>query len=222
MKHAVLVLAILLASGQRAHACDDFAPIVKPLSYVFGLGIAGGYLYGTGYFASHDLANDRTDNGYLTGDLAFNGLAATLWGAGTVAALEDHSGYAVPLAGMTALHGAMLVHSIRGIRLDLHNFNGTAAIWTAGSVYALQALVFAEGDGERHGRGWSIAEAAINAPLALGAAYAAYRVDNPGEKLVFTGAAAVSGALALHGIKTAAFPTPVGSDGIGLGTAGTF
>lgn len=59
-------------------------------------------------------------------------------------------------------------------------------------------------------------------PLAVGAAYAAYRVDNPGEKLVFTGAAAVSGALALHGIKTAAFPTPVGSDGIGLGTAGTF
>jgi hypothetical protein len=89
-------------------------------------------------------------------------------------------------------------------------------------VYALQALVFAEGAGERHGRGWSVAEAAINAPLAVGAAYAAYRVDNPGEKLVFTGAAAVSGALALHGIKTAAFPTPVGSDGIGLGTAGTF
>ena len=75
MKHAVLVLAILLASGQRAHACDDFAPIVQPLSYVFGLGMAGGYLYGTGYFASHDLANDRTDNDYLTGDLAFNGLA---------------------------------------------------------------------------------------------------------------------------------------------------
>jgi hypothetical protein len=116
----------------------------------------------------------------------------------------------------------MVVHSIGHLRLDLHNFDGTAAIWTAGSVYALQALVFAEGAGERHGHGWSIAEAAINAPLALGAAYAAYRVDNPGEKLVFTGAAAISGALALHGIKTAAFPASIGGDGIGLTTAGTF
>jgi hypothetical protein len=222
MKHAVLVLATLLATGQRAHACDDFAPIAKPMGVALGLGMAGGYLYGTGYYASHDLANDRTGNDYLAGDLAFNGLAATLWGAGTIAELEDGSGYALPLAGMTALHGAMVVHSIENLHLDLHNFNGTAAIWTAGSVYALQVLLFTEGAGERHGRGWSVAEAAINAPLAVGAAYAAYRVDNPGEKLVFTGAAAVSGALALHGIKTAAFPTPVGSDGIGLGTAGTF
>ena len=77
MKHAVLVLALLLASGQRAHACDDFAPIAQPLGAAMGLGLAGGYVYGIAYFASHDLANDRTDNDYLAGDLAFNGIA--LW-----------------------------------------------------------------------------------------------------------------------------------------------
>ena len=73
MKALVVALTVLLVSP-RADACDDFAVIAKPLGYVFGVAVVGGYAGGLGYFGWHDLANDRTDNDYLGGDIGFNGL----------------------------------------------------------------------------------------------------------------------------------------------------
>jgi hypothetical protein len=63
--------------------------------------------------ASRDLVDERDDQDYVAGDLAFNGLFTAPWATGTVAAIQDHSAYALPLGGLTVLHGAMLVHRHR-------------------------------------------------------------------------------------------------------------
>lgn len=106
MQKIAIAIAVLLVAGERAEACPDAAWIPDEVGYAFGLAIAGGYAGGIAYFGDHDLANDRNDRDYVTGDIAFNGLFTALWATGTVSALEEHSGYAVPLAGLTALHGA--------------------------------------------------------------------------------------------------------------------
>ena len=49
MKALVVALTVLLVSP-RADACDDFAVIAKPLGYVFGVAVVGGYAGGLGYF----------------------------------------------------------------------------------------------------------------------------------------------------------------------------
>jgi hypothetical protein len=233
----------LLVAGERADACPDAAWIPDEVGYAFGLAIAGGYAGGIAYFGDHDLANDRNDRDYVTGDIAFNGLFTALWATGTVSALEDHSGYAVPLAGLTVLHGAMLAHGLEHASFDFHNFDGTAAEWTAGALYVGQALVFVGQTDDHHERGYGITEVAINAPLAAGAAYLAYRAANDGNgarAMIYTGMAGVSGALAVHGVATAISPyhapaldllgtdvTPTIVDdgremGPGLGAGGTF
>lgn len=238
MKSLLLVLAVLLAS-QRADACPDADWIPDEVAEGFGLALLGGYGYGTYYFASHDLANDRADQEYVGGDIAFNGLFTAIWATGTVASIEDHSAWALPFAGLTLAHGAMLVHGIEHANVDWSRYNGTAVLWTAGSAYALQALVFLDADGDHHERGYGIAETAVNAPLAVGAAYLAYRAhenDDGGHALLYTAVAGVSGALAVHGIATIAHPyhaagldslTPTivddGHDmGVGLGAGGAF
>jgi hypothetical protein len=239
----LIAIAALLFATQRADACPDADWIPDEVGYAFGLGLAGGYVGGTAYFAAHDLADDRDDRDYVTGDLAFNGVFTALWGAATVGAIEDRSGYAVPLAGLTLMHGAMLVHGIEHTHPDFHNFDGTAAEWTIGALYAGEALVFATQTDDPHERGYGIAETAINAPLAAGAAYLAYRAANDGNgarAMIFTGMAGISGALAVHGIKTIIAPYHpaaldlLGTDimptvvddgrelGPGLGATGTF
>jgi len=237
MKATALALAVFLAIGlvsPRADACDDFAIIAKPLGYTLGIAAVGSYVGGVGYFGWHDLANDNLSNDYLGGDIAFNGLFAALWGAGFVDAVREGSGAAVPLAGLTVLHGAMLVHGIEHVKLDFHNFDGTAATWTAGTLWGVQALAFAAEGGERHERSFGIAEIAVNAPLAAGAAYLAVESmhDNRGDRaLLLTGVAAVSAALTIHGGYTLLHPyRPAGldflptatGDSVGLSAAGTF
>jgi len=233
MKVTALALAILLASP-HADACDDFAIIAKPLGYALGAGLVAGYAGGIGYFGWHDLANDRADHDYLAGDLAFNGVFAAVWGAGFVDAVRHDSGAAVPLGALTALHAAMLVHAVDHIDFDFHNFDSTAATWTLGSVYGLQALAFvAQGDGP-HERAFGIAEISINAPLAAGAAYLAYRSahdSSDGHTLMFGGVAVLSTALTIQGAialvhphRTAGLdflPTASG-DSVGLSASGAF
>jgi hypothetical protein len=243
MHKIAIAIAVLLAAGERADACPDAAWIPDEVGYAFGLAVAGGYAGGIAYFGDHDLANDRNDQDYVTGDIAFNGLFTALWGTATVDAIEDHSGYAVPLAGLTLLHGAMLAHGLDHAHFDFRSLNGTAAEWTIGALYAGQALVFIGQADDHNDRGYGITEAAINAPLAAGAAYLAYRAGGPGNgarAMLFTGIAGVSGALAVHGIATAISPYHaaaldlLGTDvaptivddgremGPGLGAGGTF
>jgi len=237
MKVTALAPAVFLATGlasPRADACDDFAFIAEPLGYGLGVAMVGGYVGGIGYFGSHDLENDQNDRDYIGGDIAFNGVFAAAWGAGTVEAIRVGSGAAIPLAGLTALHGAMLIHGIEHANVDFRGFDSNAAVWTAGTLYSLQALAFVMQTDEHHDRGYGVAEAAINAPLAAGAAYLAYRAANDGNgahAMVLTGVAAVSAALTIHGVKTAVMPYhPAGLDflptivdgGAGVSTAGTF
>jgi hypothetical protein len=231
MKQLVLALALLFVC-RRADACPDAAWIPDEVAEGFGLALLGGYGYGTYYYASHDLANDRDDQDYVGGDIAFNGLFTAIWATGTVASIEDRSAWALPLAGLTVAHGALLVHGIEHANVDWSRYNGNALAWTAGSAYALQALVFLD---EHDDRGFAIAETAINAPLAAGAAYLAVRAhdtDDGGHALLYTAAAGISGALAVRGLVTLAHPhhaTPLDSltptmvdGGLGLATAGTF
>jgi hypothetical protein len=233
MKAVLLAIAVLVVSP-RADACDDFAFIAKPLGYTMGIAMVGGYVGGLGYFGWHDVANDDRTNDYLGGDIAFNGLFTALWGTAAVDAAKDGSGWALPLAGLTLVHGAMLVHGIENVSWDFHNFNGTAATWTVGSVWGLEALVFASGDGDRHESGYGVAELAVNAPIAAGAAYFAYESmrDNRGDRaMLLTGAAAVSTALALHGGYTLLHPyhsagldflPSATADSVELSAAGSF
>ena len=157
-----------------------------------------------------------------------------MWGAGFVDAVREGSGAAVPLGALTLVHGAMLLHGIEHTKFDFHNFDGTAAVWTVGSLYSVQALAFlAQGD-ERHGRGFGTAEIAINAPLAAGAAYLAVSAmhdRSDGHALAFTGVAAVSTALTIQGAYSLLHPyRPAGldflptatGDSVGLSAAGTF
>ncbi|MBV8759887.1 MAG: hypothetical protein JO257_21535 [Deltaproteobacteria bacterium] len=230
MKRIALVLALLVAS-QRADACPDAAWIPDEVGYGLGLAMLGGYGYGTLYFAGHDLANDRDDQEYVGGDIAFNGLFTAIWATGTVASIEDHSAWALPFAGLTVAHGAMLVHGLEHANVDWSRYHGSAVTWTAGSAYALQALVFLADDDHEH----PIVETAINAPLAAGAAFLAYRAhetNDGGHALLYTAAAGISGALAVRGIVAIAHPhhaTPLDSltptlvdGGVGLATAGSF
>ena len=233
MKVLVVVLAVLLASP-RADACDDFALITKPLGYAMGVAVVGGYAGGLGYFGWHDLADDDRGSDYLTGDIAFNGVFAALWGTAFVDAARDGSGWAVPLGGMAAVHAAMLVHGIENTHFDFHTFDRTAATWTVGTLWGVEALAFAAGDSDRHETGYGVAELAINAPIAAGAAYLAYASmhDNRGDRaMLLTGVAGVSAALALHGGYTMLHPyRPAGldflptatGDSVGVSAAGTF
>lgn len=236
MKVTALALAVFFAIGlasPRADACDDFAIIAKPLGYTMGIGLVGGYVGGVGYFGWHDLADDDHGNDYLGGDIAFNGLFTAIWGAATVEAARDHSGWAVPLAGLTVMHGAMLVHGIANTHFDFHNFDGTAATWTVGTLWGVEALAFASGDGDRHERGYGIAEIAVNAPIAAGAAYLAFDSmrDHGDRAMLLTGVAAASAALTIHGGYTLLhpyrsdgldfLPTATG-DSVGLSAAGAF
>ena len=243
MRKIAVVLALLVAT-QRANACTDAAWIPDWFAYGFAGAIAGSYAYGTGYFIEQDMAGDRRDHDYVVGELAFNGIAGTLWGAGAISEIEDgHIGAAIPLTGMTLVHGALLAHAIP--RLDFGNLhlNGNGALMAAGTAYALETLVFVAGVDDDHGRTYGLVEAGVQLPIAAGLGVLAYqhgRDGDVGSMMLIGGAAAISGALAVHGIATAISPYDppkldlLGTDlmptvvddgkeiGPGIGAAGTF
>ncbi len=240
----IAVVVVLLLASSRVNACPDSAWIPDWFAYAFGGAIVGGYAYGTGYFIDQDMTGDRRDHDYVVGELAFNGIAGTLWGAGAISEIEDgHIGAAIPLTGMTLVHGALLAHAIP--RLDFGNLhmNGNAALWGLGTVYSLETLVFVAGTDDNHGRTYGLVEAGVQAPIAAGLGVLAYQHGRDGDigtAMLIGGAAAVSGALAVHGIATAISPYDppkldlLGTDlmptvvddgkeiGPGIGAAGTF
>jgi hypothetical protein len=70
-------------------------------------------------------------------------------------------------------------------------------------------VYFAEEMANHHGRTYGVVEAAIQMPLAAYLAFVTYgraREGDGGHALLFGGMAAVSGALAVHGLTTAISP----------------
>jgi hypothetical protein len=240
-KLAGLAIVAAMLVPTPARACSDADLIPDWVGLGLGGAMLGGYVGGTIYFAHEDAAG-RHDRDYIGGEIAFNGIFTTIYGMATVDALRHGKLAALPAAGMTALHGALLVHGVRNANMRFDSLNGTAATWTLGSAYVLETLVYLEGTGDRHDRSYGITEAAINAPVAAGLGYLAYRAHqddrSTGHAILYTGMAAVSAALAIDGVKTALSahrakidvlgditPTIV-DDGRelapGLGTSGTF
>lgn len=215
----LVVVAVLFAATQRANACPDADLIPDWVAYGFGAAVVGGYAYGTGYFIDGDLTSSHFDNDYAVGELTFNGLAASLWGLGAYDAISRGSGSAIPVTGMALLHGALAVHALAHIEMGSPHITNETALWTGATVYALETIGFVEGTDGNHGRGYGIFEAAVQAPISAGLAYLAvdrWNHASAGEAMLFGGMAAVSGALAIHGIATAISPyDPPGLDLLG-------
>jgi len=243
---AALVLVLALAA-KRADACRGrpCPPAVQALGYTLGAGLAAGYAYGTGYLIYHDATDDHQSLNYGVAELTTNGLALFIAGGGTVAAVADEQyGTAAVLAPFAALHTTLLIHGGWRIYRERDDFRAPAngLMWLGGTAFVTNALIWSSQLGERHGRGFGIAEAAVNGPLAIGLgmrAYDRFASWHGGAGFVYGGMAAISAGLAIHGLRTAISPAPplidvngmdlsptVVDDGIelapGLGMSGTW
>jgi hypothetical protein len=238
MRKIALALAVTLATlwSRPADAgCGGDCPTwIDVLAVGFGVGVVGGYAGGTGYYVYHDVTDDRQSRDYAVGELAFNGLFASIWTGGTVAAIKDRKPGQAAVFGTLALgHTTLAGHGVWRLYTLRNEFRPDAATVArfAALGYATNTVIWAIGLRGEHGRGYGIAEAAVNAPLAAGLGYLAVdraRSGDTREAALFGGMAAVSGALALHGAYTAVFqqrrtrgePIDFGLDlGLGAGTA---
>lgn len=211
-----LLVTVLVASRSKPAAahCGQDCPIwLDAMALTLAAGVVGGYAYGTGYMIYRDATAREQTLSYGGTELAINAALGSLLVGGTVAAIQDGSYGQAAVTGALALthaalatHGAYRVYELRGeIRPDPK----TAAAFL-GLGYASNALYWALQAPGSHGRGWGVAEAAVNAPMAAGLAYLAVDRAHDGnhrQAVLFGGMAAVSGALALHGAWYAVAPT---------------
>jgi hypothetical protein len=206
------VVTLVLAHGSKpaaAHCRIDCPAWLDVMGYTLAAGLVGGYAYGTGYFIYRDATDARQTLEYGATEAGVNVALGALFAGGTVDAIRHRSaGQAAAFGALALTHGALAGHGLwrvyqqRGeIRLDRKVMERTAALGYATNtlMWGLQAY----GD---HGRDYGIAEAAVNAPLAAGLGYLAVERARGGETrqaALFGGAAAISGALVLHGVRTA-------------------
>jgi len=241
------VVLVLAFASKPANACrgGPCPPAVRALGYTVAAAATGGYAYGMGYLIYHDVTDVDQSLNYGVGEFTTNGLGVFIFGGGTVLALgdEDYKTAAV-VAPLATLHTTLMIHGGWRIYRERDGFRApqNAMLWLGGTAFATNALVWAAQHDERRGRTFGIAEAAVNGPLAIGLGYVAYdrfASWRGGAGFVYGGMAAISGALAIHGIRTAIAPDPprididgldlaptIVSDGIerapGLGAAGTW
>jgi hypothetical protein len=216
MRKLVIALAatLLLALGSKpaeAHCRTDCPAWLDALGYTLAAGVVGGYATGTGYFIYHDATDERQSADYAAAELGINAALAALFTVGTADAIEHRKpGQAVAYGALTLTHGALASHGAWRAyqhRAEFRPDDRTLAA-TAGLAYATNTLLWALQVPGRHGRGYGIAEAAVNAPLAAGLGYLAVdraRGGDTRQAVLFGGMAAISGALALHGAYTAVF-----------------
>jgi hypothetical protein len=211
---AALLLVTLRSRPAEAGCGGDCPPWIDALGVAFAAGLVGGYAYGTGQFIYRDLTEDRQSLDYAATEIGFNTLMGALFTGATVDAIRHRSAGGAAVLGAFALthtvlvgHGAWRVYQHRG---ELRPEPVTAARFAA-LGYASNTLIWALQIPGRHGRGYGIAEAAVNAPIAAGLGYLAAERARDGDTkyaALFGGMAAVSGALALHGAYTAVFQRP--------------
>lgn len=225
-----LALAVSLATPRIAEAGCGLGcpPWVDALAVVFGLGVAGGYAYGTGYYVVRDVSDQEPTLAYRGGELALHGTLGTVTAAFTISAADDGNLGGTILGGaLTMVHGTLAVNGARGlwtergeVDLSIGHVSKRDFFWPAAATYTANTLVWlAMAPDDTHGRNYGIAEAAVNGPLAIALGYVAIdraRGGDGGPALLYGGLAAVSGALALHGIRTALDPyEPAGIDLLG-------
>ena len=246
---AALALTAALPSKPAAasprscvHHCS---PLFEAMGWTLAAGIVGGYAYGTGYFIYRDATDATQTLEYGGTEAGVNGALGLLFGAGAVAAARDGSvGTTVGLGAFSALHLTLAAHGgwrVYDRRADIHP-SPDAVQRFAVLGYSVNTLAWASQLRAGRGPGYGIAEAAVNAPIAAGLGYLALergRDGKTGPAVLFGSMAAVSGALAVHGLYTAVAPRParvevfgadlaptVVSDGRevapGLGAAGTW
>jgi hypothetical protein len=215
---AVAVAALSLAAKPAAadpsciHHCS---PVFDAMAYGLAAGLIGGYAYGTGTFIYRDLTQDTQSLEYGGVELGVNGALGALFGVAAVESMKSGSvGGGLVLGGLSAMHLTLAAHG--GWRLydrrgDVHldRVDPDTVQRFAMLGYAVNTLAWASQLREHHGRGFGIAEAAVNAPIAAGLAYLAvdsYHRNKTGPTVLYSGMAAVSGALAVHGLYTVLVP----------------
>jgi hypothetical protein len=215
----IAIAAVLLTglfASRPAEACRNNAPcplIVDVFVYGLAATMIGGYTYGTGYFAYHDLTDETQSMKYGIGELAYNGTFGALFTYGAInAAKEGHVGTAVITGTLGLAHDVMALHGAWRIKTEWkdpgHAPDNTRE-WIAGIAYGANTIVWTAGLAGDHGRTYGIVEAAVNAPIAAGLGYLAIDRGRDGERgaaLLYGGMAAVSGALTYHGLRTAIAP----------------
>lgn len=225
-KLAVIVVLVGVCASRPAEACRAGHPcpvVIDVLAWGLAGALVGGYAYGTGYFAYHDLTDETQTLKYGAGELAYNGVFGGIFTAAAIDYARDGKVTGTLVTGTLGLaHDALAIHGAYRIRTEWrdpgHAPDGTRA-WIAGIAYGANTLVWTAGLAGDHGRTYGIVEAAVNAPLAAGLGYLALDRARDGERgaaLLFGGLAAISGGLAYHGVRTAISPPePPGLDLLG-------
>ena len=213
---AILVVVVGLSATRPAEACRNGARcpvIVDVFAYSLAAAMVGGYAYGTGYFAYHDLTDETQTIGYGGGELAYNGIFGTLFVAGAITEARDGKVVGPVIMGSLGIaHGVMAAHGAYRIKTEWkdpgHAPDNTRE-WIAGIAYTANTVVWTALLDDDNGRAHGIVEAAVNAPIAGGLAYLAVdraRDGSRGATLLYGGMAVLSGAFAYHGLKTAFWP----------------
>jgi hypothetical protein len=247
---AILATLALVITTKPADACScsgDACSFLDPIAYALGIGIVGGYAYGTGTFIYRDVTDDTQSLEYGATEAGVNLALGSMFATGAVDSFQHGKiGSGLVLSGFTAVHGTLAAHGTWRMYTQRGEFKpppdrtlyGVAAI-----AYATNTIAWTANMGGEHGRGYGIAEAAVNAPIVAGLGYLAVdraRDGDLGPAVLYGGMAALSSVFVVHGVKTAFSPTEVpdldllGTDvaptmvsdgrssGFGLGAAGTW
>jgi hypothetical protein len=212
-KLAILAIVGTLATARpaRASSCHiDCPPWLDVIGWGLALGLVGGYAVGTATFAYHDAADREQSINYGGVELGVNGGLAMLFGAAAIEAGGNGDTSGVLWGGALALvHTGLAVHGATRVyeHRDQIRMPRQEAMALLGLAYGAHTLLWAGLDwDEEHGRAYGIAEAAVNAPIAAGLGYLAYeRASNwhGGAALGYGTLSVVSGALVIHGLRTA-------------------
>lgn len=227
MKKLAVLAALPLALAAKPAAactCDPCPPLFTGLAYALGAAMAGGYAYGTGYLVYHDVTDADQSMQYGGAEMMVNAAGTALFGGAMIdAVIHDQPGTALAVAPFAALHTGLMIHGGWRLVHERDEFQPPqhAMLWLEGAAFTTNALLWSAQLGDRHGRGYGVAEAAANAPLAAFLGYLAYdRFEHwhGGAGFAYGGMALVEGALAYHGIKTAIVPSPpqIDIDGLDL------
>jgi hypothetical protein len=244
---SLVAISLLLASRPAEAGCGGPCPTwVNVLGFGLATGIVVGYAVGTGYFIYHDATDEQQSLDYLGTEAGVNAALGGLFGGITFEAAKNRRPVMTAAFGaLTIVHGTLAVRGFAGVVERRGELYLSDEVWAGiGAIAAsTHAILWASQIGKPHGRAFGIAEAAVNLPLAAGLGYLAYdrgRDHDMKPALALGAFAAISGALAFHGVRTAISPTlkpslaVLGSDlmptivsvgterAVGLGAAGTW
>lgn len=216
-KLAILAAALSLSAlaarpAEASHCGRDCLPWLTPIAVGMGAGILGAYAYGTGVYIAGDLDGTVKSTNYDGSELILHGALGTIFLGGMTDTIRNGSvGGTLVMGSFAAMHLTLATNGLRGLvrhRSEFHP-DDTVVTWTVGTITGINALGWASGMSDPHGRAYGLAEIAVNAPFVAGYAYLAKdRFENHrgGPGLVYAGLAAISTIYVAHGAKTALFP----------------